>query len=1171
MKYKNIIFIINVFFSTSIYASLMQQPIQASSAIVPPNIVFTMDDSGSMAFECLPDDLCTSGSRYVGTVPSNQSGSWKNAVAADVDFCISKNSKGDCTSWRKAILGKKLRSPDINPLYYDPQKIYKPWLKEDGISRFPDANPYAAKIFPEDSNNNSVINLVQSSQIETRWCYANVTDCYNSGESSKQSYKISHYYKFNKNSTGANRYDDPVNYTRVDITDAAELVNFANWYVYHRDRMRVAIAGTAEAFSSVPSEYRVGYARINKSVGSSIDGNSTHTIERGVRAFDGVDKKSFYDWLFVQYPKSGGTPLRRAMDAVGKYYARSDNSGPWAKSPGYSDATPHLSCRRSFHILMTDGYWNSDAADSTGAKSNVDNSTGSSILGVDGRSYSYQPVAPYKDSYSNTLADVAMYYWNRDLRPDLVNNIKANNANPAFWQHMVNYGIAFGVSGVLNYPGDLDRLTTGSLTWPEPGNDRVANIDDLWHATVNSRGKFLSARNADEYASSIQTILNDIAAVNGSEAGVGVSARMLSTSVDNKKFEAEFNSENWSGDLKSIVLKSDGSNGEEIWSAAANLPSHNLRKIKIYDPAAVASRPANDREGVAVDFFWNQMSLETRNRLTGGTVDGLSLVNYLRGDRVNEGVNGYRQRDAKSLIGDVVNSTPIWVKDLLNSQYSFLHANIPGKASYFRYLESKKHRVGQVFVGANDGMLHGFYEDDGVESFAYIPDRVLDKVKLLASDRYAHQYLVDGPLIEADVYDASALKWRNLVVGTAGAGAKSIFAINIPVASFPSSQSVPVPLSKENSAPTSKDVLWNISDLSTDSGNHFRDDLGHVLSRVETGVMLDGTWVVILGNGYESVSKRAKLFIVNAINGDLIKVIDTGIGNASTPNGLGGVKIVRDNYQRIVAAYAGDLLGNLWKFDFSSSSSTEWKVAFGGQPLYKAPNNEPIFAAPEYVHHPVEGVMVIFGTGKAFEAGDMQETTQKALYGIWDKVAVGRVSSDARLAIVNQTGIVSQSLTANPLANTSGTFYGLSVTPLNYARDRGWRLPLTIASGQRMVDAPEVIGGLVFMQTMSPNDVVDSCSAASVLRHGFLLDPFMNSITQNRFDTNGNGLFDAADALTASTVELSGSGPATVVREQGKNRYHLIQARTNTKENPPGQGLAGNIKRNWRLLLNVGN
>lgn len=1180
-------------------ATMLEQPIQATAGVVAPNVMFTLDDSGSMGWSCLPDDLCIGGSR-VATMPAlsdASDGTWRNNGVATYDYTTC-DKKGVC-KLNNSIFNRKMRSAGVNPLYYNPAIRYLPWLKSDG-TRFPVYTGDVARDYPEisapASASTAVLNLTIEQPLNNKWC----TSSNSCASSSSQTVYLAKYFNLTPgaNVDSVNSYTEvniksgqtyPKSNSRLDCTAqnnvctyGEEMQNFSNWYSYHRSRIRVAIAGTAESFYSLPANYRVGYGRINNGTSTSIDGQSFTTIERGVRPFAGANKTQFYTWLFGKKP-SNFTPLRRAMGDVGEYYSYTDNKGPWGETPGTSDATPQLSCRRSFHVLMTDGAWNNDAASKSGAQGNVDNTAAPTIIGPNAQSYTYSPARPYRDSTSGTLADVAMYYWNHDLHIGLENRVTPTSNDPAFWQHMVNYTIGFGVTGVLNSATDLPALANGTKSWPLAGvdsNDNAldGNIDDLWHAAVNSRGMYLSARNTDEYSNALKDIIDDIAAVNGSEAGLAVSAKTLSTTSTTKKYEAEFSSARWSGDIKAINLASTGlDSGDPPWTAAANFPAYDSRNLFTYNKLATGTK------GVA--FNWADLSSTMQTTMLGGstTITGPDLVNYLRGDRTKEtGILRVRA----SMLGDIVNSTPILVKDQTDGQYGFLpktSAFSAAQSTYRRFLVAKKQRNAQLFVGANDGFLHAFSDTNGAETFAFMPDSLLGKVKDLASLSYEHKYFVDGPLSEADIYDTSASKWRNLVLGGTGAGAKSLFAINVPVVSYPASATaVPAALTASQSAPGASDILWTISNSDTTEPNNF-SELGYVLQAPEHGVMMDGSWVTIVGNGYESTSGKAQLFIINALTGALIKRLDTGVGSSGTPNGLGGVRVVRNDKKQIVAAYAGDLQGNLWKFDFSSATQSDWAVAFGGNPLFKTTAVEPITAAPTYTLHPSGGVMVLFGTGQLFAAGDDRETGQRALYGVWDMVKLGAASTVATDRITQPETIVAQALSSDHLTGTTGLFYGMTVIPVDYEikpatetrpaymTKRGWRLPLTVGAGQRLIDNPEMAGGMVLMQTATPLISTASCTASSIARYGFLLDPFMMGSDQPTFDTNADGVFTAADNATAVGVLLIGSGPATIMRVPLKNKYLIAQARTGVKQNPWLQTQFNSSKRYWRQIISQPN
>src|SRR5690606_4915385 len=85
--------------------------------------------------------------------------------------------------------------------------------------------------------------------------------------------------------------------------------------------------------------------------------------------------------------------------------------------------------------------------------------------------------------------------------------------------------------------------------------------------------------------------------------------------------------------------------------------------------------------------------------------------------------------------------------------------------------------------------------------------------------------------------------------------------------------------------------------------------------------------VVVFGNGVNSSNDRAVLVVVDAETGTVVREIDTGAGSAEQPNGLSAAAGVYGPDGRTLAyVYAGDMLGNVWKFDLSSAASSAWTV-----------------------------------------------------------------------------------------------------------------------------------------------------------------------------------------------------------------------------------------------------
>jgi type IV pilus assembly protein PilY1 len=860
-----------------------------------------------------------------------------------------------------------------------------------------------------------------------------------------------------------------------------ELQNYANWKLYHSTRVLLARTGISLAFKSyppydnlgneLPAPFRLGWGAINRIENSP-------ALDAGVSLFTQTRKNAFYAWLdSANTNPSGDTPNRLAMDRVGQYFSRSDSDGPWGTNPSYTSTstsasttggteakTSHASCRRSNVLLLTDGYWNG----SSSSLGNIDNTNGPTISGS---TYKYVPIAPFKDSTSNTLADVAMKYWVTDLRTDLANNVPTPiGVSYPTWQNVTFYGIGLGIYGTLEQtPSTLAQLTSGAISWPAATANTPSAIDDLWHAAINSGGAFLNAGDADSLTNSIGSMMATISKISSSQSGVAVSGADLN--VGTRKYTPQYTTGQWTGNVKATNL--DPSTGNELntaWQVVSTdaatgdvtdtIPNPNDRKIVVGNGASSGAK--------AVDFTYSAMSAAGLTSSMTGTVNE-NLINYLRGDASNEGDAGiYRTREAT--LGDIVNSSPVFVKSSVDLFYD--QTAVPGNASYAAYLVAKRARTeGVVFVGANDGMLHAFRDGPlneviatgntsvaGDEIFAYVPRAVLPNLHVLAdknygkssSGTYAHRYFVDGPLIETDAYFGSA--WANVLVGTTGAGAKSVFAIQVPTDD-------PLTVSGSN-------LLWEISSTSTGFG-----ELGHVLSKVQTGVLPSGEWVAIFGNGYASTSGSAQLFVVNLQTGALIQKIDTVSGPS---NGLGGVALVTNSTTgRIVGAYAGDLRGNLWKFDLSSATSGGGVVGLSGTPLLALGVTQPITAAPAVIMKSgnfrdfSKGYVVSVGTGKFFESSDLSTTTQQSIYGVWDSDIFGSTTASTTVAIT----------TANKATKlVKGVGSVLTQIPVDWSTKRGWYIDLGNSTsshkGERVVyPVTNVAGTYIAVDAISPSNV----------------------------------------------------------------------------------------------------
>lgn len=989
-----------------------------------------------------------------------------------------------------------------------------------------------------------------------------------------------------------------------------EAQNYANWKLYHSTRLRLAKTGIGLAFQPLNPTFRLGYGQIN-----TLDSGN---LKKGVRRYTSTVASDFLTWLY-SVSADGGTPNLLVAQRVGTYFQRADDNGPWGDNPdGSASITStdpenrnHASCRRSYWMLMTDGYYNSASGFS---QNDADTTNGPTITSPS--TYQYTPIGPYSDTASgtprsNTFADVAMYYYLNDLRPNIANNVRPVTGDEAFWQHLTFYGIGLGVVGTLDNTSasvlaSLSGTTSSGRTrdWPAPSSDNPTAIDDMWHATLNSRGRMLNAKNADELNSAIARMMSDISGREGTQAGVAVSTTSLTRGT--KKYTPSYTPNTWNGNVTAYKLDSvTGVQSAIAWQVetltatdpitgartyTSLIPSASSRKVFVGNAGASAPR--------AVEFKYATLG-SLASQMTG-TVSA-NLIDYLRGDATNEDTSSasasptaiYRARSTR--LGDIINSTPAFVKDALDMNYDKLPSGAGGQSSYRTFVGLKKARAeGVIFVGANDGMLHAFrdgtYDVDGntltpggAEVFAYVPNAVLPALHLLADKAYTHRYYVDGPIVEADAYLSGG--WKNMVVGTMGAGGGVLASAGV----SPKSAVFAIDTTSLNGGVTglgASSVMWEVH-----SGVANFGELGHVLYDVQTGVTTDGTWVAVFGNGYESKSCKASLFVVNLETGAFLREIPTNVGTCTTggKNGLGGVRLVRNDHMQIIGAYAGDLQGNMWKFNMTAGAPTSWSLDLGGSALMALGSTRPITAPPTVLPLPMVGTtdpkpgyMVVFGTGRFFQTSDATDNSQQSLFGIWDPAAFG-AGTYSGVALSGTGSLVAQTIGS---AQTAGgnVYYSISNNAVSYtgpSAKRGWYINFP-NTGQRLVYPLDLLANrFAVADTIAPVNVSsDPCNnEASGIGYLYIVDAVNGGgPTEAILDTNGDGNVDSSD-LVVSGIEgkADGRNVSLLVNrnelvttyanvsggDPGATKISLSCRLTNTCVVPAGVG----VRRQWRQLF----
>ena len=490
-------------------------------------------------------------------------------------------------------------------------------------------------------------------------------------------------------------------------------------------------------------------------------------------------------------------------------------------------------------------------------------------------------------------------------------------------------------------------------------------------------------------------------------------------------------------------------------------------KILAHDSRKIMTRS----NSTAVEFLWANLVASDQTLLVSENV-----VNFLRGDRTRELQNGGTLRNRTThVLGDIVHSSPYFVKD-----------------------------NNTVFVGANDGMLHAFNATTGVEAFAYIPSQMLSRLKKLSEIDYGssanpHQYFVDGDIAVSSTAQTTG---HNYLVSTLGQGGKGIFGLDV---------TTPGSFATTN-------VLWeyfNTSDA----------DLGYMLGRPTIAKMNDGSMAVIVGNGYNSSGGKAVLYIFNLTDGTILKKIDTLV---TGDNGLASPGVFdSDNDGDIDVIYAGDLKGNVWKFDVSNSNKSLWDVAFKSgttpEPLFIAKdpsgNVQPITAqitvavndvATDTIN--VGKRFIHFGTGSYFRTADPNDKQIQTWYGLIDQgsqITSTRLSGDYT-ELKKRTILEEGALSSRPVRTFSVS------TANDMSGKKGWYIDLikpnvtgdAAKEGERIVTSSKVYNlaePTLIASSIIP--LVDPCVPGG---RGYVnaINPFTGArLSLGFFDVNGTGVF----------------------------------------------------------------
>jgi type IV pilus assembly protein PilY1 len=840
-----------------------------------------------------------------------------------------------------------------------------------------------------------------------------------------------------------------------------EMTNYANWFAYYRTRIQAVKTVTSLTFTNLDNQYRVGFHTLSNGSPTSAAQSDPATFVN-VADFDATQKAAWFAQLFgVKIPLGLETPTLDAVSRIGEYFL----NGGSAQLSGSTDPII-LSCQKNWHMLFTDGFTNQSSLPALAVADQDD-----TVPALPEPASGLTPGQPWPHPFredpsakaSNAASDYTMKYWVTDLRtggPNASDNVPATTKDPASWQHLNFAAMSLGTQGklpVANQSLTENLLAAGALQWPQPYptvyKPDNSGVDDLWHAAINGRGRFVNAGSAAELKLGMGQILQDITNQAGSRAGVGLASTSISLS-NHAVYRVTFQP-GWAGTLTKIDIDpvTGSENPVPVWEASTQLSNQLTILPPPNDTPWFTNRKiftTNDSDA-AVPFLWGNLSSAQQDSLAPGLpAIGQAVLEYLRGNPTNEGVSAgqFRVRatgaSGENFLGDIVDSQAVYVGP---PSEPYLDANDPG---YSNFVASMSARAKRVYVGSNDAMLHAFDDATGDEAWAYIPHDLYrpDNTGLGALayqdgalPPFRHHYYVDSTPRVVDVnFGGGSGDWHSLLVGGLGKGGKSYYALDV---------TNPGAVTDESSA--AAQYLWMFTDA----------DMGYSYGRptIAKTRAFGGSWLAIVPAGYNNPTGAGKIFFIDAKTGIKVKEMSTGFGTSTSPSGLAQIAAYTKDFhnQLVEQIYGGDLYGNFWRFDVSDPNPGNWTVDLMASFTDLGGNPQPVTTAPQIEVDIANGVdrWVFIGTGRLLDESDITDTTiadqQQTFYAIRDGTTT--TPSPITAALDPRTDFVALTDKLN----------GLSAKPA-----KGWYDDLP--AGQRIVTGVQAALGVVAYVGTSPQD-----------------------------------------------------------------------------------------------------
>ncbi|SDR71079.1 type IV pilus assembly protein PilY1 [Halopseudomonas litoralis] len=661
-------------------------------------------------------------------------------------------------------------------------------------------------------------------------------------------------------------------------------------------------------------------------------------------------------------------------------------------------------------------------------------------------------------------------------------------------------GGTFYLDDIARFAYETDLRTTGTDQAGQSWNDPQFPLQNLQTYTVGfalddhrlrqtataGNGRYFTATDRQQLKDALSSALQEIIASAGSGGGAVTDSQQLNAGVS-RYYQTQFDPLDWSGSLHAYSMNDEGEPDTLLWSTDRTFVQgtqsgdfQTWRNAQGNTPAGPVSLGAGTWAALSPA---QQMALDAEAAAAGltGSKAAQRLLNWARGSRDAD----LRQRSR--LLGDIINSAPVMIG-------AGHHAGPNNTVDYIAYLQDRTTRMPEAMVlGANDGFLRVF-DTHGTHLYSFLPAALHTGLGTRARTDYGagnhHRSGVDGRIVVVDA--KLGAHWSTIAASGLGAGGKGLFVVRL----FDAAQ-----------GSSARGALWETN------ANHTAD-IGHIYGRPVIA-QLHGSSVLITGNGYGSAGGAGALLIYDLSTGALLKQLDVaGRAGTTQSNGLSSPVPQFDASGEIRAVFAGDLHGQLWKFDLSDPNTANWRVAHGGTPLFSAESGQPITVQPQ-IHSSVAAGedLILFGTGKFMEVSDLTDTATQAFYAVLDAPAPPAGGLTPAQLQPQQIDTVTTDPTSGQAVRT------VTSHSLDWSTQYGWYLPLIHngqAEGERVTRDFVIKNARVLFATgFIKTGVTDPCMTQA---GGWLMAVTLGTggmSTRQVLDTNGDRVTDDDDLPAA--------------------------------------------------------